>query len=100
MSCKSPVSHNTRSVAIKCANKRHCAVLTHNGTVVFLILRMLQVQAPPAAIPRQGNLELTELTAITPLDGSAVTEGLECCLVPDCVLLHAVLSSIVHLVCQ
>ena len=45
------------------------------------------MQAPPAAIPRQDNLELTELTAITPLDGSAVTEGL-CsawlCLVARC----------------
>ena len=51
----------------------------HIGTVLLLILRMLQVQAPPAAIPRQDNLELTELTAITPLDGSAITKGLECC---------------------
>ena len=77
MSCY--VSCCNRCVAIECANKRHCANLTHNGTVLLLTFRMLQVQAPPAAIPRQDNLELTELTAITPLDGSAVTEGQERC---------------------
>ena len=37
---------------------------------------MLQVQAAPATIPHQDVLELTELTAITPLDGSAVTKVL------------------------
>ena len=77
MSCEMALT--VLAASVRCANK-HIALSTCKSgflqlpyaqyTHVLLNLSTVQVQAVPAAIPRQDNLELTELTAITPLDGS------------------------------